>query len=58
MKLHALKAVFRTNREKDWGDIVGVIRASNQVIEDAEFKEIVERYGPPGSLAELRSRLG
>jgi hypothetical protein len=58
MKLHALKAVSRTNREKDWGDIVGVIRASNQTIEDAELQEIVERYGPPGSLAELRRRLG
>lgn len=57
MKLHALKAVSRATREKDWGDIVGVIRASNQNIEDAELQEIVERYGPPGAFAELRRRL-
>ena len=58
MELHALKAVSRANREKDWGDIVGVIRGSNQAIEDSELREIIERYGPPGAFAEIRRRLG
>ncbi|MBV8484401.1 MAG: hypothetical protein JO077_16245 [Verrucomicrobia bacterium] len=58
MKLHALKAVTRARREQDWADIVGVIRATNQAIEDTELREIIERYGPSGAFAELRHRLG
>jgi len=58
MKLHALKAVTRARREQDWADIVGVIRATNQAIEDTELREIIDRYGPSGAFAELRQRLG
>jgi hypothetical protein len=58
MKLHALRAVSRTNREKDWSDIVGVIRGSNLAIEDPELREIIERYGPTEAFTELRRRLG
>ena len=58
MKLHALKAVSRTNREKDWSDIAGVIRGSNQAIEDPELRGIIERYGPAEAFTELRRRLG
>jgi len=57
MKLHALKAVSRLNREKDWDDIAGVIRASNLDIEDREFKEIVQTYGSPGAVDEIKGRL-
>ena len=57
MKLHALKAASRLNREKDWNDIVGVIRASNLSIEDPEFQEIVQQYGSPGAIDEIKSRL-
>lgn len=57
MKLHALKAASRLNREKDWNDIVGVIRASNLSIEDREFQEIVQQYGAPGAIDEIKRRL-
>ena len=57
MKLHALKAASRLNREKDWIDIVGVIRANNLNIEDREFQEILQQYGPPGAIDEIRRRL-
>ena len=57
MKLHALKAVSRLNREKDWNDIVGLIKASNLDIEDREFQEIVQQYGPSGAINEIRGRL-
>lgn len=57
MKLHALKAPSRLNREKDWNDIVGVIRASNLSIEDREFQEIVQQYGAPGAIDEIKRRL-
>ena len=57
MKLHALKAASRLNREKDWNDIVGVIRASNLSIEDPEFQEIVGQYGAPGAIDEIKRRL-
>jgi hypothetical protein len=57
MKLHALKAVSRLNREKDWDDIAGVIRATNQNIEDRDFQEIVKQYGQPGAIDEIRRRL-
>ncbi|MBV8587171.1 MAG: nucleotidyltransferase family protein, partial [Verrucomicrobia bacterium] len=57
MKLHALNASSRQNREKDWDDIVGVIRASGLNVEDPEFLNIIERYGQPGTITELRRRL-
>jgi len=57
MKLHALKAVSRSNREKDWDDIAGVIRATNQDIEDHHFQEILKQYGQPGAIDEIRRRL-
>jgi hypothetical protein len=57
MKLHALSASLRQSREKDWDDIVGVIRASGLDIEDPEFQNIIGRYGDPGTIAELRRRL-
>ncbi|MBV8277907.1 MAG: hypothetical protein JO170_21960 [Verrucomicrobia bacterium] len=57
MKLHALKAASRVNREKDWDDVVGVIRASNLSIEDREFEEIVQQYGSPGAIEEIKRRL-
>jgi predicted nucleotidyltransferase len=57
MKLHALKAASRLNREKDWNDIVGIIKASNLRIEDREFQEIVQQYGSPGAIEEIKRRL-
>jgi hypothetical protein len=57
MKLHALKSASRLNREKDWNDIVGVIRAGDLSIEDPEFQEIVQQYGSPGAIDEIRRRL-
>jgi len=57
MKLHALKAASRVNREKDWDDVVGIIRASNLTIEDPEVKEIIQQHGSPGTIEEIRRRL-
>ena len=57
LKLHALKAVSRPDREKDWADIAGVIRAAGIDLENPEFQAIVQRYGPLESNAELRRRL-
>ena len=57
MKLHALKAASRLNREKDWDDVVGIIRASNLAIEDPEVKEIIQQHGSPGAIEEIRRRL-
>ena len=57
MKLRALNAGSRQNREKDWDDILGVIRASGLNVEDPEFHNIIERYGQPGTITELRRRL-
>lgn len=57
MKLHSLKAASRLNREKDRNDIVGVVRANNLTIEDPEFQEIVQDYGSPGAIDEIKRRL-
>jgi hypothetical protein len=57
MKFHALSASLRQSREKDWDDIVGVIKANGLDIEDPEFRNIIGRYGDPGTIAELRRRL-
>lgn len=57
MKLHALKAATRRNRGSDWDDILGVIKANNLDVEEREFKEIVEQYGPSGAIDEIRGRL-
>jgi hypothetical protein len=57
LKLHALKAVSRSDRDKDWADIAGVIRAAGLDLENPEFQAIIQRYGPSESNAELRRRL-
>ena len=57
MKLHALNAASRLDREKDWNDIVGVIRVTNLSIEDREFQEIVQQYGSSGAIDEIKRRL-
>jgi hypothetical protein len=57
LKLHALKAVSRPDREKDWAHIAGVIQAAGLDLENPEFHAIFRRYGPLESNAELRRRL-
>jgi hypothetical protein len=58
LKLHAIRSATRSRQETDWQDIVGILRAARQDLENTEFKEIVERYGGPAALAEIRQRLG
>ena len=58
LKLHAIRSVTRSRQETDWHDIIGIRRAARQDLDKTEFKEIVERYGGPAALAEIRQRFG
>jgi hypothetical protein len=57
LKLHATRDVTRQSSEIDWEDIVGVLRAAKQNIDDPEFRAIVERYGGPEAIHEIKRRL-
>jgi hypothetical protein len=58
LKLHAARSATRSRQETDWQDIVGILRAARQDLDNPEFKEIVERYGGQATLAEIRRRFG
>jgi len=57
LKLHATRDLTRRRSEIDWEDIVGVLRAANQNVDDLQFRAIVERYGGPGAFHEIKRRL-
>jgi hypothetical protein len=57
LKLHAAQDATRRRSEVDWEDIVGVLRAAQQNVDDAEFRAIVERYGGPAAIHEIKRRL-
>jgi hypothetical protein len=58
LKLHATRSATRSRQETDWQDIIGVLRAARQDLDNTELKEIVERYGGPAAIAEIRRRFG
>ena len=57
LKLHSARDTRRERRETDWEDIIGIIRAASLDVENAEFRAIVDRYGGPESLLEIKRRL-
>ena len=57
LKLHAAQNASRRRIEVDWEDIVGVLRAAHQNIDDPEFRAIVDRYGGPKANEEIKRRL-
>jgi hypothetical protein len=57
LKLHATRDTNRRTSETDWQDVAGLLRRTNQNIEDPEVRAIVSQYGGPTALAEIRSRL-
>jgi hypothetical protein len=57
LKLHAGQSASRRRTEIDWEDIIGVLRAADQNIDDAEFRAIVVRYGGAEAIEEIKRRL-
>jgi hypothetical protein len=53
LKLHATREPTQT----DWQDVVALVLAANQNLEDPELQAIISQYGGPKALAEIRERL-
>jgi hypothetical protein len=53
LKLHAWKGPFRSGKERDWSDIVGLIDKCHIDLLDPAVREIVTRYGGDDALTKL-----
>jgi hypothetical protein len=57
LKLHATRDRNRRTIETDWQDVVSLLMATNQNLEDPELQAIVSHYGGPTALAEIKRRI-
>lgn len=57
LKAHALTHGPADRFEKDFGDILGLIRHTGLSLDSPSLREIMERFGTPELLAKLRERL-
>jgi hypothetical protein len=56
LKLHAMKN--SSSRElKDLGDVVEILRANPDAVEDSELQSLCEKYGPAGVYRKLKDSL-
>ena len=55
LKLHAAKAPDRTRPEADWEDIRQIVRICRLNLDNAEFREIVLRYGGEEAIQRVES---
>jgi predicted nucleotidyltransferase len=53
LKLHAWRGEFRTGRERDWSDIVGLIQHCHIDLHNPSVREIITRYGGDDALTQL-----
>ena len=53
--LHAAKAPDRTRPEADWEDIRQIVRICRLNLDNAEFREIVLRYGGEEAIRRVES---
>ena len=58
LKLHAIRQPARRNTEKDWSDIIGLIRSCGADLEDGDFRALIDQYGGPGATSKIRELLG
>ena len=57
LKLHAIKQPYRESKEKDWSDVIALIRGCRLSLDDGNFRGLIERYGGPDAETEIRKRL-
>ena len=53
LKLHAWRGEFRSGRERDWSDILGLIEKCDIDLGDPSVREIFTRYGGDKALVQL-----
>ena len=54
---HATRDTARRTTETDWQDVVSLLAASNQSLEDPELRSIIAQYGGPRAFAEINRRI-
>lgn len=53
LKLHAWRGSFRDGKERDWSDVLELIRQSGIDMHDSSFHQLAERFGGPEAIAKL-----
>lgn len=57
LKLHAIKQPFRAESEKDWSDILGLLRANSLNLDNPELRAIVEKHGGREAIQRIETSL-
>ena len=55
LKLHAISQPTREDKDKDWSDVIALIRAHHLSLDDPEFSASVLRYGGQKAIDRIRS---
>ena len=57
LKLHATKSRSAIDAEKDWSDIVALIRIHQLRLDDAEFAAMIQRHGGIAAIERIKATL-
>ena len=58
LKLHARNQPGREAREKDWEDIVGLIKSHELSLDSCDLQAIFTKHGSEGDITRIREELG
>ena len=57
LKLHAIHQASRTDVDKDWSDVIALIRAHQLKLDDPEFAAIVLKHGGESSAKRIQAAI-
>lgn len=57
LKLHAIKQPGRVDAEKDWSDILALVKAHRLSLDDPEFSAIVSKHGGTTAIQRIRASI-
>lgn len=55
LKLHAISQPTREDKNKDWSDVIALIRAHDLSLDDPDLSATVTRHGGQGAIEKIRN---
>lgn len=57
LKLHAAQQRARTEAERDWSDVIALIKAHKRALDDVDFRAMILRHGGNAAIDRLTDAL-
>lgn len=57
LKLHAIKQPARDNAEKDWSDVLALVKAHQLSLDDPEFSAIILKHGGETAIKRIQAAI-